>query len=385
MKNLLFLTAILFLSSSQVFLQPPASSASIAKSGNKTTAFDSGEGGFKIDFPVKPIRSDRTVDGAYGKTPTTNFTSVNEDAVFFVAYTDLPALLKEKVEIETQLDGVKQRFLNLKNSRLIKEEEIKIGDNFAKEFIFETDEMTVFTRGLIARQRFFQVTFMSPVALSKLPNQEKISIQTRANKFLDSFTITKLPDFVDGTKNLPEDFGITVEGTIFSSKYLKLEMELPENWYFIEDWDSKSVTELLQEEIDSSTPKVKAELDFSIKNTKVLLMMSKEKFESEQITALLTIAVEKMPFPNTLPEAMVKYYQENSLGKNVKVTKPLSSSVLGGKKFAWIEYFNPDDKTTERFYAVNIDGLMFEVIIVFQNQTDLKKLLASLATIRFIE
>lgn len=381
----MFLTILLFLSNPQIYSQPPAPPPPVAKGVNKTAAFDSAEGGFKIDFPVKPIRSVRTVNGAYGETPTINFQAVSDDAVFVVVYTDLPALLKEKLELETQLNGVKQRFLNFKNSRLIKEVEIKIEDNFSKEFIFETDKMTVFTRGLIVHQRFFQITFMSPVAISKLPNQEKNSIQARANKFLDSFAITKLPEFVDKSKNLPEDFGIKVDGTIFTSKYLKLEMELPENWYFIEDWDSNSVTELLQEDIDSSTPKAKEELDYSIKNTKVLLMMSKEKFESGKITALLSLAVEKMPFPNTLPEVMVKYFQENSLETNEKVTKPISTSVFGGKKFAWIEYFNAEDKTTERLYAVNIDGLMFEVVMVYQTEADLKKMLATLATIRFLK
>lgn len=385
MRNILFLTAVLLLSSSQIFSQSPAPPTPAAKSGNIITAFESAEGGFKIDFPVKPTRSVKTVDGAYGKTPTINFMSADKDALFLVAYTDLPALLKEKIEIESQLDGVKQRFLNLKNSRLIKEEEIKVGENFAKDYVFEIDEMTVFTRGLIVRQRFFQVTFMTQAVLSRLSSSERNSVMARAANFLDSFTTTKLPDFVDQTKNLPEDFGITVDGTIFKSKYLNLEMEIPENWFYIEDWDSDSVTKLLREEIDSSAPKVKAEYDYSIKNTKILLTVSKENFDSNNKPAILALGVERMPFPNTLPEAMVKYYQENSLDKDVKVTKPISADTFGGKKFAWIEYFDSSDQTNERFYAVNVDGLMFEIFMVYKTESDLKKMLASLATIKFVK
>ncbi len=385
MKRIVFLATVILLNSFPLFSQTSPPSLPVIKSESKAAIFDSAEGGFRLDFPFKPTRTIKTVKGAYGETPTVNFQALSEKVGFILAYTDLPSLLKEKVEIETQLDGVKLRFLNMKNSRLLKEEEINIGGNFAKEYIFETDEMTVFTRGTIARQRFFQISFMAQIELSKLSASEKKLVEDRAAAFLNSFAITKLPDFVDNTKNLPDDFGITVEETIFKSKYLKLEMELPENWYFIENWDSDSVTELLREEIDSSTPKAKEELDFSIKNTKILLLMSKEKIEAENKSALLTLAVEKMPFPNTLPEVMVKYYQEYSLGKNVKITKPISTSIFGGQKFAWIEYFNPEDKTTERFYAVNIDGLMFEVIVVYKSQADLKKMLASLGTIKFVK
>lgn len=383
MKRIIFLTTIILLNSFPLFSQTPSSPA--IKSEGKTAAFDSAEGGFRVDFPFKPSRTVRTGKGAYGETQSVNFQAVGDKAVFLVAYTDLPSLLKEKIEVETQLDGVKQRFLNLKNSRLLKEGEINIGGNFAKEYIFETDEMTVFTRGTIARQRFFQISFMSQTILRKLSASEKKLVEDRAAEFLNSFTITKLPDFVDNTKNLPDDFGITVEGTVFKSKYLKLEMEMPENWYYIENWDSDSLSELLREENNSSTPKAREELDYSIKNTKILLVMSKEEIETENKTAILTLAVEKMHFPNTLPEEMVKYYQEYSLGKDVKITKPISTSIFGGQKFAWIEYFNPEDKTTERFYAVNIDGLMFEVIVVYKSQADLKKMLTSLGTIKFVK
>jgi hypothetical protein len=373
MKRIIFLTFLLFLSGYQLFSQ---TSAPVLKSGVSTTIFDSAEGGFKIDFPFQPTRTVRTVKGAYGETPTVNFQALGEESGFVVAYTDLPSLLKEKVEIEAQLDGIKLRFSGLKNGRLLKESEIKIGDNFAKEYVFETDEMTIFTRGLIVGQRFFQVSFMTQTALSKLKDSEKKIVEARASEFLDSFAITKLPVFVDKSKKMPEDFGVTVEGTTFKSKYLKLEMEIPENWYYLEDWDSNSVTELIKDEIDSSDSKIKESYDYSIKNTKLLLIASKEDFGSDKATALITLAVEKVPFPDTLPEATVKYYQDTSLEKNEKVTKPVSTSVFGGRKFAWIEYFNADDKTTNRFYAVNIDGLMFEIGISFQNQSDLKKILA---------
>lgn len=385
MKNLLFLTVLLLLSGLQVSAQSSVQSPPEVKSENKTAKFDSAEGGFRIDFPSKPTRTVRTINGAYGETPAINFQALSDEAGFIVAYTDLPALLKEKVEIETQLDGVKQRFLNLKNSRLVKEEEIKIGDNFAKEYIFETDEITVFTRGLIAGQRFFHITFMLPFILSKLPDHEKTLILTRAEKFFSSFEITKLPDFVDKGKNLPEDLGLEIEGNVLRSKYLKIEMELPENWYFIDNLNSDSVKGILQEEIDSSNPKAREELALSIKNTRVLVVMSKNKFESNRLSASMTIAVEKMLFPNTLPEVIIKYFQENSLDKNEKITKPMTISNFGGKKFAWVEYFNSKDKTRERFYVVNVEGLALEIFMVYKTEADLKKMLGSLETIRFLK
>lgn len=385
MKNFLFLTAIILFCSQTIYLQPPPPPAPPPVKNDRTAGVAPAEDGFKAAFPVAPTRDVRTLKGAYGETPVINYLAQTPQAVYIVAYTDLPVAIKENLEREIQLQGVKSRFAALKNSRLIKDSEIKIGEYAGKEYVFETDSLTVFTRGIIAKQRFFQITVIAQGVSSRLPKARKSVLETRVKSFFDSFAITDIPQQAESSVSLPEDFGIEIEDNIFSSEYLKFEIELPEEWYFISDVPAESIKEITQEVIDTSTVKKKDELALSIQNSKILLLMSNEEMGKDSVNAFFTIAAEKIIFPNFLPEEVAKYFGANMLEDYEKLTKPVSTNVFGNKKFAWLEYFNAQDKTTERFYVANVNGLALEFFLVYKDEEDLNKMLDALRTIQFFQ
>lgn len=267
--------------------------------------------------------------------------------------------------------------------RLIDEKEIYFGDHYGKEFVVENETITVTQRVLFIEQRFFQLFVITKGNHSKLSEKSKAYNQDKVNKFFNSFSVTRLPAIKETAIELPESFGVKIENSVFRSDYFGVTIALPKNWNVVDREETEVLKDISRQNINSNLPGLADKTNLSLKNTEILLMLTKVSLDKGINDAVLTISAEKTSFPNFLPKAVIKSFEKEAVTDDETVTISNPSQMLGGKEFAWIETFNRVRNTKNRFYVANLNGIAFEIFLLYKNEGDLNLMLEAIKGIKF--
>lgn len=339
--------------------------------------------GFSIEFPSMPSRTIQQIETAFGKTNMVSYRLATGLGFYAVNFFDFPSVLTNEAELKVRLDAMKTALLKDPNDRLVSETEIFFGDHRGVEYVIEGKNTTLTMRGLFVKQRFFQLMIVTNGRMSRSTERVKNFNRKNIEKFINSFAVTKIPVPKTEAAELPSDFGVEIDKGIFTSRFFGFSIKLPENWRKVESEQTEILMDLSRQNAEESSAKFKNLLNFSLDNTKILLFMTKEELATTTNNSVFVVAAERVSFPNFLPKAMTDSYLKTYLEADEKASKPSNLIKLGGAEFAWIEVDNTVANYKQRIYIANRKGIAFQILFIFQNETDLKQLLDSLQTVKF--
>ncbi|MGI9036141.1 MAG: hypothetical protein ACR2GD_08895, partial [Pyrinomonadaceae bacterium] len=123
-------------------------------------------------------------------------------------------------------------------------------------------------------------------------------------------------------------------------------------------------------------------INLSLKNTKILLMLTKIEPDKGVNDAVLGISAEKVSFPNFLPEVLIKSYLNEASVMAETITIPLASAKFSGKDFAWCETASSATGFKRRVFVTNAKGIALEIFLIYRNEADLNLMLDSLKELK---
>lgn len=348
-------------------------------------AFSSVEGGFSVNFPVKPKKSLKPMDTAFGKANMTTYEAATPSAFYSVNFVDFPTAIKDEDELNTRYDAGRNNILAKGGFNLIAEKIYNYKDYLGREFQLENAKFSLTTRVVVVEQRMFQLMVLTLGRMSKLPVKTKNVNQRLIDNFFNSFTVTILPDAKTQAVELPEDFGISIENSVFSSKFLGFSYEIPEGWTVLDDEQVDLIKEIGLQSAQTNRDYEDNSLEKAFEKTKFLLMAIDQPIESGKGEAFLMIAAERVSFPNFLPSAVSASYIKTYLDPTEKVVKNTTMTKIGGVDFAWIETFDSKDNTRHRMYVANRKGIALEIFFNYKTDAQLQILMRSLNSLKFEE
>jgi hypothetical protein len=148
--------------------------------------FSSSEGNFSILMPVKPTQEKQTTGSSSLSLETNLFkASLNSNqAIYSVSYTDFPPELAQ-LPPSFLFDSLSSRFTSDRKLKLLKQEDIKLGQYPGKEFQFEAPGETIIKyRAYLVEKRLYQVIAETPKAIEMASSSD-------SEKFLNSFQLLK--------------------------------------------------------------------------------------------------------------------------------------------------------------------------------------------------
>ena len=361
--------------------QPPKSNKSSVQAKN----FVSQEGGFSVRFPKYPTKKTNSINSAFGQTTLTTFQAATTTALFSVMYVDFPTAIKDEDELNIRFDAMKNSIISNGSYNLVSEKIIYYEESPGREFLMENAKLSVTMRGFIVEQRFFQLMVITPGKMSKSTAKVKAANQKKIDDFINSFAITKLPTPKTLAVELPEDFGVSIEDSVFSSQFLGVSFEIPPDWSLLNEEQVDLVKLLGLSAAQENKDYQDNALERSIKNSKFLLIATDRPIGSGESQAFLMIIAERVSFPNFLPAAISNTYIKIYLDPTEKVVKPTTLTKINGVEFAWVETFDSSDNSRKRMYVANRKGIAFEIFFTFKTDAQLQVLLKSINSMKFEE
>jgi hypothetical protein len=341
--------------------------------------------GFKIEFPAKPSRSVAPVETAFGKTSMVSYRLMTNLAFYNVNYLDFPTVITDKTETSLRFAAVKAALIKDAADRLISETEISFGGNPGVEYVIESKDTTLTTRCLFIQQRFFQLVVVTKGRQTKSTARVNDFNRKNVEQFINSFYVNELPKPQTTAVDLPEDFGIEINNSIFTSRFFGFSIKLPENWRIVEKEQTDVFKDLSVQGAENSSEKMQKSLDLSLKNTEILLFMTKADINAAVNSSVLAIAAEQVSFPNFDPKVIADSFLKNFLENDEVILKKTTVTKIGEVDFSWFEIENKVKKIKKRFYFANRKGIAFQLLLIYQNEVELRTMLDSLTTIRFAE
>jgi hypothetical protein len=361
----------------QKALPPPVVKA------RKLFELDSQEGGFRAKFPAAPQKTVKPIDTGFGKTDYTTYQHASLTALHMVAYLDYPTAMKDNTELGLLYDQMKDMLvLKQPSARVIEQREIVWGDYLGRDYVIEVNGLTITLRAMIIEQRLFQLMVSTRGLISKATESGKKYHHNLAEEFLNSFTVTKLPEPKKIAVELPSDFALKVDGDNFRSDFFKFSMKLPKGWTVLDAEEAEYLKELGLQSSREETPKVAKEMEFSLQKTSLLLTMTKI---SEEYSSVFMVAAEKVSVPSFLPSAVTDNYIRRLLEPSEEVVTKTTLTKLGGVDFAWMETFDTKSKLKQRLYVANRDGIALQITFTYRSDAELQIVLKSMESIRFDE
>lgn len=350
--------------------------------GRDTAAgpFESREGGFKVQFPGPPTHEFRDVDVSFGKARIHTFTRGTALGAYTVGYLDFPTAIKDKFDLDTRFDVMREAQVKRVNGRVMEENEHYHGTNYGRHLVIESEEITQTFRVIMVEQRLFTLTVITRGKLSRQTGALKASNEQRIKRFMDSFTVTQIPKPELTAIELPADFGVSIEKDLFRSSYFGVSMQLPKGWHILAAAESEVLLEIGKEEIGRRNRRLADHITSG--NSRILATISKTPIEESVSPAMIVIGAEKAPYPNFLATAAAKTFVSAFLDRAEKVIKQPTSETIGGIPFSWAETYDSASKVKQRIYFANVKGVAFEVGLTYSDDADLGVMLKALETIR---
>ena len=343
--------------------------------------YESKLGGFKVAFPSDPVVSTRDTETSYGQTKVTTYTLLSTLAAYVVVHLDFPTAIKDKFDLDTRFDSMRDIQMKTSSSRLISETELFFGDNYGRDIVIANDKATTWTRAFVVGQRLFGLTVVTPGNFPTQSTTLKTSNEERVKKFYNSFVVTNIPKPLLEVVELPSDFGVTTTGSTFSSSALGVSFQTPAEWKVVETGDADALFEIGKDEVSRTQPKLAEHLR-STETNRLLLTVSKTELDRAISPAIMTVIVERVSYPNFLPISVAENFSRY-LGPSHKVVMKPTLQKLGGVEFAVTETQNSESKSYLRVFFANRRGMCLEFSLVYKDKGDLNVMLRSLETLAF--
>lgn len=367
---------------------PPVPAAELAgnekielfKDESKT--FESKQGGFKVYFPKMPEMRTNQIDSGFGKAVLHVFTASTALAFYGVSYADYPAAITDQTEVRYVSDAQRD-LLMARNYKLVSEKDISYKGNYGREYVLNYDGNTVVMRNFFVRQRLFRLLVITRGIKGKISSAEEEKNSRAAFRFLDSFEVTEIPKPEFSEINLPGDFGVKVENSVFYSEFFGVTMTVPEGWTVLDDETAAVLREIglmaLEKEEDE---RINLNTQKSLQNTKFIFTAVKLEENKPDEVSILMIAAEKMSVPNFLPEAAAAAYLRESLSANEEAVGGVNKTKFDGVDFAWVETIDKKENLKQRLYFANLKNIAFEITFTYNSEADLKEFVEKLNTIK---
>jgi hypothetical protein len=340
------------------------------------------KGAYKVNFPVRPQTTKVPMDSAFGKTTLTIDIVGTALAAYFVGYFDFPSEITEKYMLDIRYNQMRDTQTQQMSGVLKKDQEFYFGSYYGREIVIEGKGKTYTGRVLLVGARMFMMAVETKGTLSTQPEKIRSSHLKRIKAFFDSFEVTAVQHAILQPVDLPEDFGVTHEGEVLTSDFLKVAWQMPEGWTF-----SEEVGDLLfetgKEELRNENEELAKYLTNA--NARLIAFVSDTDPETTTPNAVIYVLVERADFPNFLPRSAANSFIKLYLTPTETVTEPVTVGKIGGIEFASFEYYNTVDDSHSKLYFANRFGVALEFKFIYRDPADLKKMTDSLNTLRMTD
>jgi hypothetical protein len=136
--------------------------------------------------------------------------------------------------LDLRFAAMKAAILKDADNHLMSEKEISFGGSPGVEFVIENKDNTITTRGLIIQQRFFQLIVVTKGKFNKSTERIQNFNRKAVDRFINRFLSLKYRHALKSSVELPNDFGIKVENSVFASSFFGFSLKIPENWNLVE-------------------------------------------------------------------------------------------------------------------------------------------------------
>lgn len=341
--------------------------------------YESEANGFKITFPGKPKETFSDRDSSFGKSRMTNVMFTNLLAEYSVVTIDFPTIMNDKSDLDMRFDMMRDFQANKPGFRVAKDAQFNFGSHYGREFVFESINLTISGRVIVAGPRMFYIAIGTKGRMSTQSEKLRSSNAALVERFFGSFQITEVATAKVEAVNLPDDFGVNAEKDKFSSSFFGITLTPPETWVSIPKEQVDVLFELGKEMVGQERPKLAERMTES--NTRALAIYANKPMEVEVPSAMMFVLAERAPYPNFVPLSVAKTYQMAYLDKGEKVTVQPSTTRFGNIDFGWIETVDSATSVYNRIYFANVKGVVFQISMTYSSQAELRMMLSSIATI----
>lgn len=354
----------------------------VGKYDSKTDIFESVEGGFKVYFPKRPEKQIKAVPNSISDEQLV-IHSANSPAAFYgVTYQDSPTVLTNESDRNINIERQKTLILQEIEAKLKSEKEITVGNYTGKEYEFSNGKTKTTMRIFFVEQRLFRLLIVTTepiVVVSSEPDGKKsLQIQklndSSIKKFYDSFEITKIPKPAFEPILIPDDFGIVIENSKFSSDYFGVEMNLSPDIEIFSEFEANFLKEVTAKTLDETDFKHPEVIKTSLERSKVLFYGFFPVKETNVAASSIIISAESTDFPVFIPVRTLEFAKAEGIGKNESVIGEVKTKKLGGIDFAWYETLDSVTQVRQRYYLANLNQLAFQVFLTYRTQAELAEL-----------
>lgn len=359
---------------------PPKVLLEAPKSSALSGPYASKEGGFTIAFPATPAVEISESASSFGKTTMKVYSLPTSLAMYSLVYLDFPTAIKDKFDLDTRFDAMREGQLKRTSGRVITENEVYFGSHYGRDVVLEYGQSTHWIRAIMVEQRLFVIVVQTKGNYATQAAALKTANAARAKKFFDSFAVTNIPAPATSAVDLPEDFGTTVANSAFSSAFLGVSFDLPKGWTVLDSDQNQLLLEMGKEDISKTRPMLAEHMTHS--NARILLSVSKTPIETSVNNAILVVGVERASYPNFLALSAAKTSVTTFVDKSKTLVIEPKLQTIGGIEFAWFELSDSLSKLSQRMYYANRKGMVFEIVLTYTDQKDLQHMLRSVESLK---
>lgn len=364
----------------EVIVPERASADRVQTSGRQ---FVSEEGGFRVDFPVKPTRSAQKVGSGVGAMEIVQYQVITPISLYMVMYNDNPQVPTDPETLKFLYDAARDRIKAGEGRKLIVESDFYTDKFLGREMIHEYGGDTSFHRMVLVGSRLYQPIIGMRGRYSTATAAMKAVMRKNADKFFATFEVTEKPPPAAPTAEMPQSFGVEVGKGVFKSDYLGFSFDLPKDWIVFSKEESDLLKQSVRENTNITKPQNRELLKLSLDRTRILVVMTTDPAKSAT-TASLAVGAENLGFSNFDINSAIKNIEQFAVQREGKtITLKPEIVTINGVKFARLENYQSELKIKQRLYLANIKGLALEFVFTYSNEADLEVMEQSLRTVSF--
>lgn len=328
------------------------------------------ESQFKAVFPRTPVRQSLAfTDKALGNLRLTLFFGPGDNGVYCIGQMRLPYQIREQEPLRETYKGFLDGLAASGTFRIEKKTDIVFkGLPAVKVLGSYPNETPVELRVVVVGKNLFY-TMVIGGGPGRLPDSPATISLADSERFLESFEVLPEEDAVSVTES--PIFKSSVTDSVFSSDYFLFTLNVPKEWYFLEQSDVNDLRSLGSK---SAATSVRRNL-FAV-TTKALGM--------ERNSTLECNVVKSPGKATTMQLAAATRVQYLRMGRYKSVSKPVNESI-GGIGFVRIDMTGETDGApfTQKSYLAVRKGYVLIFILTAYDEKDVEPLVGAMKSIKF--
>jgi hypothetical protein len=335
-------------------------------------------GGFTAHFPNVPHKHVTKGQGPNEPQEKVMYSLIEDDVEYLASFGDYVFAITTPADIKRGYDEMSQALQSRATFKFMNQRDVSLDGRQGREIVFELEGNVCWMRRFFVNQRDYLIGYF---VRTKGQDAALVSKQwaQRANAFLDSFKITKLPLPLAANappppapfdvKSLPANFFGKVNDATYTNEFFGFSLSLPDGWLLL---DREKVNEIMNAGTGDE-------------DVQMLLSITKSPIGTPQNASLMAVT-EKAPSNDFTPEQSARAGQLLVTRNMPYVTQhEIHPIKVDGVDFVTYntEVKKGDILARQKFYVTVRNGFTLSFILTYTEEKDLAILDGFIQSVKF--